>query len=342
MLMDRDPHQLLEGILLAAYAIRSNAAYIYIRGEFGYGARVLQRAIDEAYAQGYLGENLFGTSYKLDVTVHRGAGAYICGEETGLISSLEGGRGHPKIKPPFPAVEGAWGCPTIVNNVETIACVPHIVGKGPQWFRGFGTEKSPGTKIFCVSGHVERPGLYEVPLGTPMKELIFDLAGGIRGGKKLKAVCPGGSSAPFLTADEVLNGDIKLDFDSLQAAGSMLGSGGLIVMDETVSMPDALWNILRFYAHESCGQCTPCREGTGWIAKLAKRFSRGGAEAKELDLFDEVAASMLGRTICVLADAAAMPGRSIVKKFRPEFEAHIAKGGSPKVGGSSHKGHHHA
>ncbi|MEQ1500839.1 MAG: NADH-quinone oxidoreductase subunit NuoF [Myxococcota bacterium] len=330
ILIDRDPHLMLEGILIAAYAIKSKASYIYIRGEFGPGARILQQAIDEAYAQGFFGLNVFGTGMQVDVTVHRGAGAYICGEETGLLSSLEGGRGHPKIKPPFPAVEGAWGCPTIVNNVETLACLPGILEKGPAWFKSRGTEKSAGTKLFSISGHVLRPGNYELPLGTPLKELIYDIAGGIPNGKKLKAVCPGGSSAPFLTAEEVLRDDplIRLDFESLAAAGTMLGSGAIIVMDEDTCMVDALWNILRFYAHESCGQCTPCREGTGWIAKTAGRFERGGGRIDEIDQFDEVTWGMVGRTICVLADAAAMPARSIIRKFRAEFEAH-AQGKCP-------------
>ena len=326
LLIDRDPHQLIEGILCSAYAIKSKTAYIYIRGEMPFGARQLDRAIQEAYAKGFLGKNCFGTDFACDITVHRGGGAYICGEETGLLSSLEGGRGHPKIKPPFPAVEGAWRCPTIVNNVETISAVPHILKNGPEWFRSFGTEKSPGTKIFSVSGHVVRPGNYELPLGVTMKELIYDICGGIRGGKKLKAVIPGGSSSPILTAEEVLREEnpIRLDFDSLAQNGSMLGSGGLIVMDEDTDMVDALWNLLRFYHHESCGQCTPCREGTGWIEKIAGRFAMGDAEAAEIDMLDEIAWGMVGRTICVLADAAAMPTRAIVKKFRAEFEAHVA------------------
>ena len=343
LLIDRDPHGLLEGIIIAAFAIKSKASYIYIRGEFGPGARTLNRAIEEAYAKGFLGKNIFGSTMQLDVTVHRGAGAYICGEETGLLSSLEGGRGHPKIKPPFPAVEGAWGAPTIVNNVETLQCLPFIVKNGADWFKGFGTPKSPGTKIFSLSGNVVRPGNYELPLGVPLKELIYDIAGGIPNGKKLKAVCPGGSSAPFLTAEEVLRDDplIRLDFDSLQAAGSMLGSGAIIVMDEDTNMVDILWNILRFYAHESCGQCTPCREGTGWIAKMAGRIARGSAtDVSEIDMLDEVAWAMVGRTICVLADAAAMPARSIVRKFRPEFEAYIRE---RRTNGKLVKGHaHHA
>jgi NADH-quinone oxidoreductase subunit F len=254
------------------------------------------------------------------------------------LSSLEGGRGHPRIKPPFPAVEGAWGSPTIVNNVETLMCLPGILKHGPEWFRSVGTEKSPGTKVFSVSGHIARPGNYELPLGVPLKDFLYDICGGIPGGKKLKAVCPGGSSSPFLTAEEVLRAEnpICLDFDSLAANGSMLGSGAIIVMDETTSMVDVLWNILRFYAHESCGQCTPCREGTGWIAKMAGRIARHGGKPSDIDLLDEVAWGMVGRTICVLADAAAMPARSIVRKFRPEFEAYIAKGGTYRPHNAAH------
>ena len=341
LLMDKDPHQLLEGILLSCYALRSQTCYIYIRGEFPDGARTLQRAVTEAYTAGMLGRNLWGTQHSVDVTVHRGAGAYICGEETGLLSSLEGGRGNPKIKPPFPAVEGLFACPTIVNNVETICNATFIVRNGPQWFRSFGTEKSPGTKLFSVSGDIARPGNYELPLGVPMKEFLYDIAGGIPGGYKLKAVIPGGSSSPVLTAAEVLADDplIRLDFDSLAAAGSMLGSGAIIVLDERRSMVDALWNLLRFYAHESCGQCTPCREGTGWIAKLAGRFARGGARDAEIDLLDEVAWGMVGRTICVLADAAALPTRSFVRKFRSEFEEAVRNPPVPRPGHHPGGGH---
>ncbi len=320
MLIERDPHQLLEGIIISAYACTANAAYIYIRGEFGLGATILQRAIDEAYKGGYLGENVMGTGFKLDVTVHRGAGAYICGEETGLLSSLEGGRGYPKIKPPFPAVEGLFRCPTVVNNVETIATVPHIVMKGVDWFRSMGTAKSPGPKILSVAGHVERPGNFEVPLGIPFAELL-ELAGGVRGGKKLKAVVPGGSSAKILTAEEAMK--VNMDFDALGAAGSMLGSGGVIVMDEDTCMVDAVWNLMRFYHHESCGQCTPCREGTGWLEKICERLENGHGREDDLKLLYEVGDNMCGRTICVLADAAAWPAQSYSTKFKAEFEEHI-------------------
>lgn len=325
LLMDRDPHQMIEGVLIAAYAIKARTAYIYIRGEFPYGTRVLERALREAEAKGFVGTNAFGSGIDIQVTVHRGAGAYICGEETGLLSSLEGERGHPRIKPPFPAVEGLFGCPTIVNNVETLAVLPHIVRNGSAWFRGIGTEKSPGTKVFSISGHVLRPGNYEVPLGIPLREFIYDVCGGIPNGRKLKAVVPGGSSSPFLTAAEVHADSplITLDFESLAAAGSMLGSGAIVVIDDTVDMVDLLWNVLRFYAHESCGQCTPCREGTGWIAKLTGRMAVGEGKVGDPDKLDEVAWGMVGRTICVLADAAALPTRSVVQKFRGEFDAKI-------------------
>jgi NADH-quinone oxidoreductase subunit F len=316
MLIERDPHAILEGILISAYAIRSKTAYIYIRGEFANGARILEKAIHEAEAKGLFQD--------ISITLHRGAGAYICGEETGLLSSLEGNRGYPKIKPPFPAVEGLFRCPTIVNNVETLATVTHIIRNGADWFRKMGTEKSPGMKIFSVCGHVERPGNYEIPLAVPLKELIFDLAGGVRGGKKLKAVVPGGLSAPVLTAAEVLaDPPIRMDFDSLAAAKTMLGSGGVIVLDEETCMVDALWNTLRFYHHESCGQCTPCREGTGWIEKICAKMEQGRGRMEEIPKLDEIAWGMCGRTICVLADAAALPTRSFVQKFKPEFEAHI-------------------
>jgi NADH-quinone oxidoreductase subunit F len=322
MLTERDPHRVLEGIQIGAFAIQAHDAYIYIRGEFGHGAKVLERAISEAYGKGLFGKDLFGTGYRLDVTLHRGAGAYICGEETGLLSSLEGGRGYPKIKPPFPAVEGLFRSPTIVNNVETLAMVPLIFEKGIEWFRSAGTEKSPGTKIFCLCGHVEKPGLYEVPLGIGLREMIFDLGGGIPRGRKLKAVIPGGSSAAVLTADEI---DVKMDFDSLAAAKTMLGSGGVIVMDDTTCMVEALWNVLRFYHHESCGQCTPCREGTGWLDKILGRLETGRGTSADLGAVLEICDEMVGRTICVLADAAAMPAKSIVQKFKAEFEAHVTE-----------------
>jgi NADH-quinone oxidoreductase subunit F len=267
--------------------------------------------------------------------MHRGAGAYICGEETGLLSSLEGKRGLPKIKPPFPAVEGLFRCPTVVNNVETLANLPHILVRGADWFRSIGPEKGPGPKLLCVSGHVERPGTFEVPMGINLLDLVNDLAGGVWKGRKLKAVIPGGSSAKVLTAAEC---DVGMDFDSLAAKGTMLGSGGVIVMDETTDMVDALYNILRFYHHESCGQCTPCREGTGWLEKIVGRIRAGHGRMEDLDLCLEICDMMVGKTICVLADAAAFPCESIIRKFRAEFEDRIRKGSgftrpAPRPGG---------
>jgi len=335
IILERDPHQLIEGIIIAAHAIGSNTAYCYIRGEFVKGYRVMEKAIAEAYARGMLGDKVLGTDFRLDLTMHRGAGAYICGEETGLLSSLEGKRGLPKIKPPFPAVEGLFRCPTVVNNVETLANLPHILVRGTDWFRSIGPEKGPGPKLLCVSGHVEKPGTFEVPMGINLLDLVNDLAGGIWKGRKLKAIIPGGSSAKVLTAAEC---DVGMDFDSLAAKGTMLGSGGVIVMDETTDMVDALYNILRFYHHESCGQCTPCREGTGWLEKIVGRIRDGRGRMEDLDLCLEICDMMVGKTICVLSDAAAFPCESIIRKFRPEFEERIRKGSGftrpePRPGG---------
>ena len=325
-IIEWNTHVLLEGILIAAYAINSHTAYIYIRGEFALGAKRLQQAIDDAYAQGFFGKDIFGSGFDLDVYVHRGAGAYICGEETGLIESLEGKRAYPRIKPPFPAIYGLFGCPTIVQNVETLACVPAILQNGPDWFKAIGPETGPGPKIYCVSGHVEKPGLYELPLGIPLREVIYDHAGGIRGGKKLKAVMPAGSSFPILTPDEI---DVNMDFDSMRAIGAFLGTAGVIVMDEDTCMVQALEIIDRFYHHESCGQCSPCREGTGWLHKLLVRLEEGNGQPGDLDLIDRICTNMTGNTVCVLADAAAMPTQSYLSKFRDEFAAHITEGGCP-------------
>jgi NADH-quinone oxidoreductase subunit F len=325
-ILEFNPHLLIEGTLLSAYAIQSHTAYIYIRGEFVFGAKVLEEALAEAYAKGHLGRGIYGTQFDLDIHVHRGAGAYICGEETGLIESLEGKRAYPRIKPPFPATHGLFGCPTIVNNVETLACVPPIVTRGADWFKGIGPEKSPGPKLYCVSGHVERPGVYELPMGTSLREILYTHAGGMKNGKKLKAVIPGGSSVPVFTADEI---DVAMDFESVAKAGSLLGSCGIIVMDEDTCMVRALQIIARFYRHESCGQCTPCREGTGWLEDLLTRLEYGGARPQDIDLLRRVADNMIGNTVCVLADAAAMPVQSFLTKFRPEFERHVEAGGCP-------------
>jgi NADH-quinone oxidoreductase subunit F len=318
-----DPHMLIEGIAISAYAIGALTAYIYIRGEFHREALFLEQAIAEARAKGYLGQAVLDSEFDLDVHIHRGAGAYICGEETALIESLEGKRGLPRLKPPFPAVVGVFGCPTVVNNVETLACVPHIVERGAEWYAAIGTERSTGPKLFSVSGHVNRPGVHEVPLGITFREIIFDLCGGIRGGKELKAFIPGGSSCPVLPADKV---DVGSDFESVAEAGSMLGSGGLIVMDETVDMVWVLENLLTFYAHESCGQCTPCREGSDWALDVVRRIRRGYGRAEDLDTLLRIARfSSQGMTICPLGDAFCEPIRSYLKHFRHEFEAAIER-----------------
>ena len=325
-IIEHNTHVLLEGILISSYAIGAHTAYIYIRGEFAYGAQCLERAIAAAYANGLLGRNILGSGFDLDVYVHRGAGAYICGEETGLIESLEGKRAYPRIKPPFPAVYGLFGCPTIVNNVETLSCVPSIIRNGPDWFKSIGPESGPGPKIYGVSGHVERPGLFELPMGMPLREVIYDYAGGIRGGKHLKAVMPAGSSFPVLTPDET---DVRMDFDSMREIGAFLGTAGIIVMDEDTCMVRALEIIDRFYHHESCGQCSPCREGTGWLHKLLVRLEEGTARAEDIDLIDRICTNMTGNTVCVLADAAAMPTQSFLTKFRDEFVAHVTHAGCP-------------
>jgi NADH-quinone oxidoreductase subunit F len=321
VLLENDPHGTIEGCLIAAYAIGSSTCYIYIRGEFGLGYRRLQAAIDEAYEAGILGKNIFGTGFNLDITVHRGAGAYICGEETGLLSSLEGKRGYPKIKPPFPAVEGLFGCPTVINNVETLATLPHIVSRGVAWFKSMGTEKSPGPKIFGISGKVNKPGLYELPLATPVR-VVVEMAGGVRDHKVIKGVVPGGSSSGVLTPAEL---DTPLDFESIGAKGLILGTACLIVLDEDDCMVDALWNLQRFYHHESCGQCTPCREGTGWIEKVLARLERGQGQKEDVDRLVEVANNMCGRTICAFADGAAIPVRAFIERFKDEFLRHVTE-----------------
>jgi NADH-quinone oxidoreductase subunit F len=322
-IIEHDPHMIIEGIAIGSYAIGAKKSYIYIRGEFAYGAQCLNNAIQEAYAKGILGKNIFGKGFDLDLAVVRGGAAYVCGEETALLSSIEGKRGYPKLRPPFPANPGGGlhAEPTIINNVETLACVPHIINRGPAWFKAIGPEKSPGPKIFGVSGHVKKPGVFELPMGTPLKEIIYDHCGGILGDKKLKAVIPGGSSCPVLTAEEAEK--VNMDFDSLAAIGSMLGSGGVIVMDETVCMVDALYNLERFYAHESCGQCTPCRQGVPWMKTLLEKIERGRGEEGDIDLLLDVADQIGGNTICPLGDAAVFPVRGFVKKFRAEFEEHI-------------------
>jgi NADH-quinone oxidoreductase subunit F len=323
LLIEKDPHAIVEGTIIAAFAIQSHTAFIYIRGELSYGAKVLERAIEEAAAAGYVGKNIFGSGYDLDVILHRGAGAYICGEETGLLSSLEGGKGWPKVKPPFPATHGLFGCPTVVNNVETLASLPWIIEQGAARYSAIGTEKSKGTKLFSVSGHIKKPGVYEVDMGYPFKKFIEEDCGGVPNGKKLKGVIPGGASMPVLRADE-LDG-ITMDYESFQAAGTLLGSGGVIVMDESTCMVRAAWNISRFFAHESCGQCSPCREGCHWMEKIFRRVEHGEGKAGDLDLILSVSGNIMGNTICPFGDAAAMPSAAFIKKFRAEFDAHIER-----------------
>ncbi|MGB9334651.1 MAG: NADH-quinone oxidoreductase subunit NuoF, partial [Candidatus Acidiferrales bacterium] len=319
-LMEHDPHQLIEGITIAGRAIGSKQGYIYIRGEYRYVLDIMDAALAEAYAAGYLGQNILGTDFSFDLYTHTGAGAYECGEESALMESLEGKRGYPRIKPPFPAVVGLYGCPTVINNVESLSAVPSIILRGGEWYAGLGTPKNGGTRMLCISGHVNHPGIYEVPLGLNMRRAIDELAGGVRDGKKLKAVIPGGSSCPLLKADEI---DIPMDYDSVAKAGSMLGSGGMVVIDEDTCMVDVARRIMHFYAHESCGWCIPCREGTAWLRKMLDRFHDGGGRSEDIPLIGELAQNMLGRTFCPLGDAAAMPTISIVKKWKNEFEDHL-------------------
>ncbi|MBM3327428.1 MAG: NADH-quinone oxidoreductase subunit NuoF [Calditrichaeota bacterium] len=319
-IMRRDPHRLIEGIIAASKAIGVHTAYVYIRREFYEPRQILDAAIKEAYAVGYLGKNIFGSDYNLDIYTHPGAGAYICGEETGLIESLEGKKGWPRIKPPFPAVVGLFGRPTIVNNIETISNIPYILQNGSAKFRQRGTEKSPGTKLFGISGHVKRPGVHELPMGFSLKDLIYGIAGGIRDGRALKGVIPGGSSVQILKPDEI---DIALDFESVAKAGSSLGSGAAIVMDDTVFMPWALEIISRFYAHESCGQCTPCREGTAWAYKIIRRMNQGRGRKGDIETLLDLANNIEGQTICPLGAAAAWPIQAMLKKFPEEFESLI-------------------
>ncbi len=319
-LMEMDPHQLIEGITIAGRAIGAHQGFIYIRGEYRYVLDIVQTALDEAYSRNYLGKNILGSGFDFDLIVHTGAGAYECGEESALMESLEGKRGYPRIKPPFPAVVGLYGCPTIINNVETLSTVPAIILEGGEKYASRGTPKNGGTRMLCVAGHVNKPGIYEVPLGMNMKKFIYEVAGGIPNGKKLKAVIPGGSSCPLLSASEI---DIPMDYDSVAKAGSMLGSGGMVVMDEDTCMVDMARRIMHFYAHESCGWCIPCREGTTWLRKMLERFHAGFGRPEDIDLVGDLAKNMLGRTFCPLGDAAALPTISIVQKWRNEFEQHL-------------------
>jgi NADH-quinone oxidoreductase subunit F len=331
-LMQRNPHQLVEGIAIAAIASGAGHAFIFIRGEYDSQADVLDAAVAEAYAAGYLGKDILGTRRDLELVVHRGAGAYICGEETALLDALEGKRGNPRLKPPFPAVQGLYGGPTLINNVETLSNVPRIVAKGADWFRQYGTEQSPGTKVVSISGGVRRPGNYEISLGLPTRDLIYDLAGGPLPGRTVKAIYPGGSSSPVLTAAEAM--DLPYSFEAMAGAGSMLGSGSVIVADDTVSIPHMALRTARFYHHESCGKCAPCREGTNWTVKMLERVVRGEATPMDLDIISSVQENIMGNCLCVLGDSMAMPVAAMVRKFRDEFEqvmAEAAEGIDPHV-----------
>ena len=326
ILMERGPHQLIEGCLIAAWATGAEKTFVYVRGEYAFPARQLQRAVDEAYKRGYLGKKILGKAFRHDFVLHMGAGAYICGEETGLLESLEGKKGQPRKKPPFPAQYGAFGMPTTVNNVETFSHVPHIVANGADWFRGFGTEKSPGTTIFGVSGHVVRPGLYELPLGTPLDEIVFEHAGGPPEGRSVKGVIPGGVSMPVLPASML---DVPMANEFLRERKTMLGTGGIIVMDDTTCMVRASCVISYFFRDESCGQCTQCREGTAWINKLVERIERGAGVPQDLDVLVDIASKMEAQTICAFADAAAWPIQGMLRHFRGDFEEHIRQGKCP-------------
>ena len=328
LILKHDPHALIEGIITCCYAVGIHTAYVYIRGEYDFPIARFSAAVAEAYANGWLGRNIQGSGFDLDVVVHRGAGAYICGEETGLIESLEGKKGQPRPKPPFPAVVGVFGCPTVVNNVETLAALPWIMEHGASAYAAIGTEKSKGTMLFSISGMVERPGVYESEFGVNLWDFIETSTGGVKDGKQLKAVIPGGSSSAILTADEARA--VKLDYESIAAAGSMVGSGAIMVLDEDTCVVKALEVVLRFYAHESCGQCPPCREGTYWMYEIVSRIRRGSGRPEDVDLLLSICPDMMGRTVCVLADSAAIPAASYIKKFRHEFEAYIDKANPPE------------
>ncbi len=317
-LMEYNPHLIFEGCLIANYAMSMTTCYLYVRGEFADWIHLMERELAKAYEKGYIGQNIMGTGFSTDIVMHKGAGAYICGEETSLMESLEGKRAYPRIKPPFPAQYGIWGYPTTVNNVETLACAPLIVNRGSEWFAGIGAERHPGPVLYGISGHVNKPGVYEYPTGMLITDLL-EIAGGMRGGKKLKALVPGGCSVPVLRA-EMIDG-LTMDSDSLREAGSMMGTSGMLFLDEDTDMVSFLRRISRFYHHESCGQCTPCREGTGWIENLLTRLDEGQGNLRDLDLLLELCDQMEGRTVCALADAAAWPVRNTINRFRDEFEA---------------------
>ena len=320
-IFEMNPHLLIEGTLIACYAMGITTAYIYVRGEYGKWIKMLQKALDDSYAKGYVGENILGSGFSTNIFLHKGAGAYICGEESALMNSLEGQRGYPRIKPPFPAQNGVWGCPTTINNVETISNVPIIINKGWEWFSKIGAAKHPGPILVGVSGHVMKPGVFEVPTGELLTDLIYRYAGGIPGEKKIKAVIPGGSSTMILRGESIEG--VRMDADSLKAAGSSVGTAGMIVMDEDTDLIRVITRIAKFYYHESCGQCTPCREGTGWLWKILKRFETGDGQATDIDLLMDIANNIEGNTICALGDAAAWPVQSMIRRFRDEFEKRV-------------------
>jgi NADH-quinone oxidoreductase subunit F len=319
--LENDPHGIIEGILITCRAVNAHVCYVYIRGEFALQMQIFDAALDQARAKGYVGPDVMGSGFGVEIYTHRGAGAYICGEETGLLESLEGKRAYPRNRPPFPAIAGAFGCPTVVNNVETLSNVPWIIKRGADWYKSIGPDKSPGPKLFCLSGHVNKPGLYELPMGFPLKDLIYDVGGGILNGRALKGVIPGGSSFPVFTAEEAVK--VNMDFESVRAAGSLMGTAGVMVMNEDTCMVRALRTIAHFYHHESCGQCTPCREGTGWIEKLLVDLEAGRGAMADLDRLISVASNMEGNTICVLADSLSMPVKSFVPKYKDEFIEHV-------------------
>ena len=320
LIFEHDPHAVIEGVMIAAIAVGAKTGFIYLRGEYRYLVEIMEKAVADAYARGFIGKNIFGSGADLDVYVHSGAGAYEVGEESALMESLEGKRGVPRIRPPFPAVVGLWGGPTVINNAETLASVPHILLGGGEWFAKLGTPKNGGTRLFCMSGELERPGVYELSMGYNLKKMIYDVSGGMVKGKKLKGVVPGGSSVQILTADEI---DVAMDFESVVKAGSMLGSGGVIVIDDQMCIVRFALRVPKFYQHESCGWCIPCREGTDWMKKTLERMHSGGGVARDIDNLKYLAENMLGRTFCPLGDAAAMPIISYVQKFRNEFEDHL-------------------
>ncbi len=324
-----NPHLLIEGTLIAAYAMGIHTSYIYIRGEYNHWIKLLQSALDEAYAAGYVGKNILGSNFSTEIVIHRGAGAYICGEESALMNSIEGQRGYPRIKPPFPAQYGLWGSPTTINNVETIANVPIIINRGWEWYSRIGAEKHPGPILVGVSGCVNKPGVYEMPTGELLLDIIYKWCGGVPGNKKIKAVIPGGVSTMILRGDQ-LEG-IRMDAESLKAAGSSIGTAGMIVMDEDVDLVRVLTRITEFFYRESCGQCTPCREGTGWMYKILKRLEQGKGRYEDIDLLLDVAGNIEGNTICALGDAAAWPVQSMIRRFREEFEKHIKKVNIPEA-----------